>query len=111
MTRIFVIKEGKYTLFNEADSLEQAEAMNPFRIVKAREPDETSKDVKKVLTADAVRSILASPGSYTALGKQFGVSTVTISKDKRRVVRANVQFDGEVATSSSPRGRKPKGTQ
>jgi hypothetical protein len=44
------------------------------------------------------------------LGKQFGVSTVTISKIKRREIWRDVVFDGEIAKSSSPRGRKPKGT-
>jgi hypothetical protein len=63
-----------------------------------------------VLSDADVRAILASPGTYLALAKKFDITATTISKIKRRVVRPNVQFDGEVARSSSPRGRKPKGT-
>ena len=56
------------------------------------------------------RAILASPSTYLVLAKKFDTSATTISKIKRRAVRANVPFDGEIAKSSSPRGRKPNGT-
>jgi hypothetical protein len=107
VTRIFVLEHPPYVMFIEADSLEQAEAMNPFNKVK---PRKKRTDAEKVLSDADVRAILASPGTYLALAKEFDVSATTISKVKRRVVRANVPFDGEVAKSSSPRGRKPKGT-
>jgi hypothetical protein len=36
VTRIFVLEHPPYVMFIEADSLEQAEAMSPFRKVKPR---------------------------------------------------------------------------
>jgi hypothetical protein len=107
VTRIFVIEHPPYVMYIEADSLAQAELMNPFRKVKGRKK---RTDKEKVLSDADVRAILASPGTCIELARQFNVSCTTISKVKRHVVRANVPFDGEVAKSSSPRGRKPKGT-
>jgi DNA invertase Pin-like site-specific DNA recombinase len=91
----------------EADSLEQAEAMNPFWKVK---PRKKRTNAEKVLSDADVRAILASPGTYIELARQFNVSCTTISKVKRREIWRDVVFDGEIAKSSSPRGRKPKGT-
>jgi DNA invertase Pin-like site-specific DNA recombinase len=81
--------------------------MNPFRNSKTRKK---RSDSESILSDADVRAILASSGTYSELAKLFMVSVTTISNVKRRVVRANVPFDGEVAKSSSPRGRKPKGT-
>jgi hypothetical protein len=106
-TPIWIIHEGKYTLFVEAPTLEEAEAMNPFRNSKTRKKH---SDSEGVLTNDDVRAILGASGTYSEIAKLFKVSVTTISKIKRRAVRANVPFDGEVAKSSSPPGRKPKGT-
>jgi hypothetical protein len=36
VTRIFVLEHPPYVMFIEANSLEQAEAMNPFNKVKPR---------------------------------------------------------------------------
>jgi hypothetical protein len=107
MTRIFVTEEGRYTLFIEAEILRQVEAMNPFR--KVGKSRKKKSDSESVLSDADVRAILASPGTYTVLAKQFNVSVTSISKIKRREVRADVEFDGEVVVSIDRRGRKPKG--
>jgi hypothetical protein len=80
VTRIFVIEHPSYVMFIEADSLPEAEAMNPFNKAKGRRPYKKRPDSEKVLSDADVRAILASSGIYSALAQQFKVSVTTSAK-------------------------------
>ena len=103
---IWVIHHPPYAMFIEAPTLEEAEAMNQFRNSKAHKK---RSDSESILSDADVRAILASSGTYSELAKLFKVSVTTIPKVKNRLVRGNVEFDGEVVVSIDRRGRKPKG--
>ena len=110
MTAIHIFKTDRYTLFIEAPTREEARRMTPMLASYPEQRGARYVPLNTNLSNDDVRAILASSSTYSELAKLFMVSVTTISKVRRRVVRANLPFDGEVAKSSSPPGRKPKGT-